>query len=402
MIAATPLGTPLEAHERLLARLRRDGLALTLEGLEAAPEANFVPDELQHRHFLAEAILDSYPPHPETGEPMGVTDSDAAMARALYSGVPVAPAPTLADALKLYIADKLTPKDTKKRQRVERVIRYATTALGGDVKLTEIKRAGAIKVRTYLLGRPDNTPATAKRNLAGIKAVVGHANWTHQLGLDDLFKGVAVKVLGQQREQRRSLTEDEVDAIRLRLTTHTNRGSELRLVWTLLEYTGCRIAEISGLEKSDVLLDGVAIPDLVLRHRESRRLKNDASERDLPLVPAAVEALREALGHSGRGLHLFPRYAAKSDTLSAALMRHVRAVTPDPKATVHSLRHLLKDRMAEAGVAFEVQEMVLGHRIPGEAGTYGSAHLRQMAAGLAQTFSAVATASGKGSAQQPP
>lgn len=54
-----------------------------------------------------------------------------------------------------------------------------------------------------------------------------------------------------------------------------------------------------------------------------------------------------------------------SDAASAALMKHVRRVTTDPKHTVHSLRHNLKDRLILAEVSSLDQNLILGHALGG-------------------------------------
>ena len=49
--------------------------------------------------------------------------------------------------------------------------------------------------------------------------------------------------------------------------------------------TGMRLAEVCGLERDDVVLDG-PIPYIELQPNSARRLKTDSSERRIPLVGA--------------------------------------------------------------------------------------------------------------------
>lgn len=87
----------------------------------------------------------------------------------------------------------------------------------------------------------------------------------------------------------------------------------------------------------------------------------------MPLVGDALEAAKEALALAGREGPLFPEYGRSrgSDAASAALMRHVRKVTHDPKHVVHSLRHNMKDRLILAEVASLDQNLILGHAMEG-------------------------------------
>ena len=57
--------------------------------------------------------------------------------------------------------------------------------------------------------------------------------------------------------------------------------------------TGCRLAEIAGLLKSDVFLDD-DIPHIVIRPHPHRRFKNRTSERVVPLVGISKWAIEDA------------------------------------------------------------------------------------------------------------
>lgn len=74
----------------------------------------------------------------------------------------------------------------------------------------------------------------------------------------------------------------------------TTPSKEPQLIFTLLYYTGARHAEITGLLKSDVHPDG-PIPYLSVYEHAHRRLKNDWSNRAIPLSPAALECAKKAL-----------------------------------------------------------------------------------------------------------
>ena len=66
---------------------------------------------------------------------------------------------------------------------------------------------------------------------------------------------------------------------------------------------------------------------------------------------------------SGEEALLFPHYAreAGSERLSAALNKHVRAVTDDRRHVVYSLRHNFKDKLIEAEADARIEHRIMGH-----------------------------------------
>jgi len=81
------------------------------------------------------------------------------------------------------------------------------------------------------------------------------------------------------------------------------------------------------------------------------------------LLGDALKAAREAIAAAGSDKLLFSAYCRDRgpDAASAALMKHVRACVTDKKITVHSLRHLMADRLRASGVSAADRELVLGH-----------------------------------------
>ena len=78
-------------------------------------------------------------------------------------------------------------------------------------------------------------------------------------------------------------------------------------------------------------------------------------------------ASREALALSDNKHMLFPRYAREAgpDAVSQALMKHLRAITKDPRHVVYSLRHNMKDLLVAAGVPQRDENRILGHALGG-------------------------------------
>jgi integrase len=156
---------------------------------------------------------------------------------------------------------------------------------------------------------------------------------------------------------------------------NTTPSREPQLIFTLLYYTGARLAEITGLLKSDVHPDA-PIPYLDVQEHAHRRLKNDWSNRAVPLSPAALECAKKALTLVPDSEFVFPRYTDKdkrgSDNASTWLNKVIRRCCSDKKVVVHSLRHNFRDRIRSKGIHFETGKALEGRRYSlGEEANYG-------------------------------
>lgn len=392
-------------YRRLERRLREAGFD---PASGVAVDAVGAAEDQPERGLLADELADSFPIDPDTGE-ADIPAQDLAFIRALNNGLGRVPVPTLKNAAKLYIDEK-AKGDTRKakadRQRVGRVMEKALDVLGGDRPIDRIRRADAIRIRDRLLA-DYKSQATARRYLAPLKALVADALWKteHDKTVTDPFIGVTVVVDGNPLDNRRPFTADELTAIQGRIRTSAN--ADLLDIWTVLELTGCRLSEVRGLDRGDVFLDA-AIPHVRVRWTPDRRLKTKASDRDVPLHPEATAALRRALARAGDGRHVFPAYMydGAGEALSGALMKHVRAVTDDPLAVTHSLRHNMEDRLLIGLVAADLADRFIGHsssehkmrqRYGGREGL-----LRAKATALAMAFPEMAASAPQDAPQEPP
>lgn len=363
------------------------GLALrevVEERVAALLAGSLDPDAV--RDIVADNLLAAYPRGDHDGdtegEPVGVSEVDRLTVELLRNPTAPTPPPTLQDACALYIRDKLdSEKEDEHRkamQHQDRVFTLVKEALGGMPALASLRRADAHKVRDHMLaqrkanGQPIS-PASVQRNLTLVRSVVNHA--LRELDLKGTvanpFAELPVKGVGRGRgnetaeaDKRLPLPADIRKSIREQLERGANR--ELNLVWRLLEGTGCRVAEVSGLRVQDVTVDG-DLPNIHVTGHEGRRLKGNSSIRHVPLVGDALEAAKEALELAGEAVLLFSRYGHQRgpDAASGALMKHVRTVTKDHRHSVHSLRHNMKDALIEAEIPTLEQNLILGHALGG-------------------------------------
>ncbi|MER9921722.1 tyrosine-type recombinase/integrase [Mesorhizobium sp. M0048] len=319
--------------------------------------------------------------------PVGITKADAALLRVLMTPDPKSPPVTIVDAKKRYLQDRFAlskPSELERKkdeQRAERAADAIVEALGRVPTVASITREEARKVQSYLKGKV--AAGTVDRYLNDIRSIINHAiaEFPDLHELKNHFTGLPILAGGRYGgptpdEEGRPLTGDEAAAIRDRIE-RLSRQSDLILIWRMLEGTGCRLAEVTGLRVVDVVADG-AMPYLDIKPHDRRGLKTMASIRRVPLVGDALDATRAALKLAGENDMLFPRYGVEggNTAASAALMKHVRAITDDKLARVHSLRHNMADKLKLAGVEEADRNLVLGHTLGGEGKRYGGPEAR--------------------------
>lgn len=354
---AGPPASPLEIHR--LAQRRATELAkeVVILGGQELPASD--PDAAR---LLRESYLSRLPIDPETGDPVGGDPVEGRALGILVSRGLSRPAPTLEDAKRLYLKERIKGdiNERQKTQRLTRVMAYLTHAIEADRRPDGLTREDAREVRDHMLRNLNIKPATVGRYMNDIRALIAFG--ITEFGLRDAlnpFLRLSIRVETVAREERSPIPTKTLEAIGpacqpMRVPTYGRYGG--------LEGTGCRLGEVTGLLVTDVHLSA-PIPYLDLIHHPHRRLKTAGSVRRVPLVGEALKAAREAAKAAGDGPALFPRYGRRrgADTASASLMKHLRAVTDDPKIVVHSLRHTMKDRLIRARVSDAEQDLVLGH-----------------------------------------
>lgn len=175
---------------------------------------------------------------------------------------------------------------------------------------------------------------------------------------------------GPDRRSRNPFNADQLNAARTQVLRVCNKDTQR--VWRILEKTGCRITEVTGLRRSDVRLDH-RIPYIDVEWHEDRRLKTKASRRWVPLIGDALAAVKEALDASEGGQYLFPAFCKQNGASSASSMmsRAVRAVVEDRKVVTHSLRHRIKDLLWLAGYAETEHGLLMGQSTGNVSHDYG-------------------------------
>lgn len=349
--------TPFELAQAAALTIR--GLKLDRNWMPGGDPDDRDPEEVS-REVIAETIMSKYPADAD-GYPIGVSAQDAALVRSLMIGGRLSrPNPTLKDAERLYLTEKVSgrPNEKKKELETKRALAFITDTLERDPELVGISRQDAREIRDAMLERVK--PSSAERYLNTINAVMNHAIKEFELDTVNRFAGLSITKETAAKDDRLPYTPDQLSKVRARVL---NRGSDdLKRIWRILEGTGCRIAEVTGLMVADTLTEG-NLPHINLIFHPHRRLKTEGSIRKVPLLGDALAAAKEAIEAAGDEPLLFAAYCRDRgpDAASAALMKHVRACVTDTRVTVHSLRHTMADKLRTAGVSAADRELVLGH-----------------------------------------
>jgi integrase len=294
------------------------------------------------------------------------------------------PAPTIEDARLLYVKERIKGdiNATTKTARLNRIMGHLSSASVAKARpLVSLTREDARNVRDYLLRDLAMNPATARRYLNDIRAVINLGITENGLksAVVNPFLDLPIRVETAASTERDIIPDDLLSPIRARIKAHA--GADLWQIWRIVENTGCRLGEVTGLLASDLHLTG-SLPHFSLVPHPHRRLKTAGSIRLVPLIGEALDAAQEGLDAAEGSSFLFPRYGRVrgSDAASAILMKHTREVTDNPKVVVHSLRRRMGDKMTLAGVHEFDRNLVLGRLRGSMSERYGSAQVRLEAA----------------------
>jgi len=388
-----------------VARMRRDALAeadeaywtaLTIEAAERGGVSNATHKAEQHRFRAAKARAlaygFSYKPAANLAQETstddrverllarideleGNSDSDGVppkgMTEALLGGAPVPTAPkvTVSEAFNIYV-EKIAFSETrnKSEKQIYSWKKTKTTSVNyfvdvcGDVDMEEITRDMANSYRAWWMERmmPGDEhlrpakPNTANRHIGNMRKL--YTDYFTFIGQEDRlnpFRKMFFK--GDQETNVPSFEDKWVREKILTLNQFDDLNDELRLMIYVLIETGARTSEICNLLPENIHLE-TEVPYIAIRPAD-REIKAQASNRDIPLVGVALEAMK----HAPNG---FPRYRDKGELVSANLMKAFRQrdLFPSTEHVIYSFRHAFEDRMLEAGIDHDMRYYLMGHK----------------------------------------
>lgn len=231
---------------------------------------------------------------------------------------------------------------------------------------------------------------TLNRHLGFLGQIFGYASVRGAKALEkiDLSK---LRVKGKSKRARNARPKLEIDKLKAVFATPpfnhcagwdrlTEPGIEnvpvifhcaLYFVPILIYYTGCRREELCGLMVDDVIVDNGNIPYLHIAKNARRRIKNDQSQRNIPLHPELlrlnflpyVQAIK-ALGYD----LLFPDLFSPSSRspLGDRFYKEFRPILQvagvnEKGLGAHAVRHLFGAQLKKRMVTEEERADLLGH-----------------------------------------
>ena len=293
---------------------------------------------------------------------------------ALLGGVerPKPGAITIAEVFEQYVSEiafdaqrKKSPSQRKSWEKAKRTsINYFIEAIG-NLKIGQIERRHALNYRNWWADRIKNgdengdrpTPYTANRHIGNMRSLYREFfSYKGQEDRSNPFRRISFK---EDRSTKKKRPPFETNWIKDKflipgLFESVNEDAR-HILYTLIE-TGARPSEICNLRPENIRLDA-DVPYLAIREADSREIKADASDRDIPLVGVSLAAMK--LHPEG-----FPRYFDKETSLSAILMKALKSrdLLPTNKHKVYSLRHSFEKRMLEAGLEYDLRCTLMGHK----------------------------------------
>ena len=277
----------------------------------------------------------------------------------------------LSDALGIYLKHHQKGADSVFTAKVSRDWNTLIQSTG-DIQFQELSRKQAYALIDLLRANGKKT-STVRRTLNAIGAIYRSVNTELELGLRDPFKELKIQGEGNDEEKAPIATAAQLLDVANALISD---NSPVALIICIQLEIGARIGEVSGLGIDDLFLDD-PIPHIYIRSKPWRSLKTRESERRVPVVGIALDALRRAAALPRTGLGVFEAYAKPRGNDNASATANKRLLPW--KLTTHSFRHTLKDRLRDVGCPKDIRDAIQGHANGDVAETYGQGHtLRTM------------------------
>ena len=239
-------------------------------------------------------------------------------------------------------------------------------SLAGDRDVGTYTREDA-KLFVHHLQLRGNKTATIRRRINSLSAILNYSHAELDLDKRNPFTRLMIRNEGQDVRKRGTFTNEQ---LKQGYDKAIASGSQVKLLMPLLGETGCRLAEIVGLELQDIDMENELIH---IRPNSIRRLKTRNSERTFPLIWYAKTAMEQALNESDEK-YLFLRYVragqCKADHASAALGKWLKKDFDG--LTAHCLRHTFRDRLRAVECPLELIDQIGGWSSIGTIGSkYG-------------------------------
>ncbi|CAN7332395.1 tyrosine-type recombinase/integrase [Bosea sp. LjRoot90] len=339
------LGRPDEAQQRYVAA-RQFTRALGYDALPAAELLQRPAEEIVARVNAIQA----------RGIKPG---SDAAEA---VLGLVVPPALKLSGLVSAFEATQRATLSSKSENQLQRWRTTKERAVNllieivGDLRVDGLGRSHALDYRDHWQDRIDADEVeidTANKAIGHLNKMWRELNRLRRLGLDPVF--AELRLEGGGVGQRAAYEAPYVQSELMKPGAFGELNDEARRLIFLIADTGLRLSEAVNLRPDTIRL-GHAVPHVAVEP-DGRQMKTDDSRRTIPLVGAALAAMRKQPDG-------FPRYRDKASALSALANKllHDKKLRPTPRHTIYSLRHCFEDRLTAVEAPEKLIAALMGHK----------------------------------------
>ena len=263
---------------------------------------------------------------------------------------------SLSEALLTYQTIKGAGKGKTFHSAAERACKYLVNATSLK-DLHEYTRQDALDYRDYLIAK-GLAGSSITRVLNTLNSVINFVSSEYALDVKNPFSGIYYDRYNKVKKR----PPIPLDALRYIQSECYRIDDDMRWLIALISDTGMRLSEAAGLHKEDIVLHN-HVPHVVLKPHPWRTLKTAASERKIPLVGAAYWAAERIVAHSNDTNFAFPRYNRSGQTngnsASAALNKWLKIYVTD-SCSVHSFRHLMRDRLRAVSCPSDVIDQLGG------------------------------------------
>lgn len=279
-----------------------------------------------------------------------------------------------------YDLDELnTAELRKKRNSWRRSISVLMDCLKDDKIIVDITKSDAKKFEEYIrdmLNKHVITSNTANRHVMNIRTLISTYLYDIDRGRETVFDKIKFQRKNRKKKERESYSVAFIKKKWLTGDPFKEMHPEAKAILFAMLDTGCGFKELCGLDpEKDIKLND-AVPHIIVRANDNRRLKSDYRERYIPLIGYSLEAFKSF----PRG---FGRYAHDSgpDAASSAVRKYLREndLNQSNRHSPICIRHLFKDRMRRKKFPEELQYYLMGHEYEGSGKHYGSFDLETIA-----------------------
>ncbi|QPL37436.1 DUF6538 domain-containing protein [Thalassospira sp. B30-1] len=233
----------------------------------------------------------------------------------------------------------------------------------GDKVVSEIERADALAFRARWSQRMTEEGLSAKsanKEFNSLRAMFRTIGDAYLGGRANPFVNIsfATKKAGGKKRGATVSAQWAYDVVLSPIAIMAGINDEARLITAILAETGARPSEICGLLPEDIRLDG-KVPYIQISPNRIRQLKNEPSERQIPLVGGALPAAAALINAGG-----IVRYLGNNTGFSNAVNKFLRDhhAFEHGRQSLYSLRHCFEDRLTAVEAPDKIAAALMGHK----------------------------------------